>query len=121
MKINLEKISSSKEYFMKEQFKIFSIFTDFRAIFCIFGPTKKFFETYFIILLHIQLQEAISNQSAKSTSKNIEKWLRYWIFCKISLNQHCFGTVPNCGYLGYRIYFFEAFALKFWDVCCFGS
>ena len=68
---------------MKEQFKIYSIFTDFRAISCVFGPTKKNFETYFKILLHIQLQEAISNQSAKSTSKNIEKWLRYWIFVRL--------------------------------------
>ena len=41
---------------------------DFWAISCSFGPTKNFFETDFIILLHIQLQEAIFNQSVKSTS-----------------------------------------------------
>ena len=60
---------------MKEQFKIFSIFTNFRAISCIFSRTKKNFETYFTILLHIQLQEAISNQSAKSTSKILKNGL----------------------------------------------
>ena len=58
---------------MKEQLKYFSIFADFWVISCIFGPTYKNFETYFIILLHIQLQEAIFNQSVKSASKNIEK------------------------------------------------
>ena len=56
----LEKIKN-KKYFMKEQFKIYSIFTDFRAISCVFGPTKKNFETYFTILLYTQLQKAISN------------------------------------------------------------
>ena len=50
---------------MKEQFKNFSIFADFWAISCIVGPIKKIFEAYFIILLHIQLQEVIFNQSIK--------------------------------------------------------
>ena len=58
---------------MKKQLKYFSIFVDFWVISCIFGPTYKKIETYFIILLHIQLQEAIFNQSVKSASKNIEK------------------------------------------------
>ena len=56
----LEKIKN-KKYFMKEQFKIFSIFTNFRAVSCIFSRTKKNFETSFTMLLYTQLQKAISN------------------------------------------------------------
>ena len=85
---------------MKEQLKYFSIFADFWVISCISGPTYKNFETYFIILLHIQLQKVIFNQSVKSASKNIEKWLRYRLSCKISLNWYNFGTVPNLAVFG---------------------
>ena len=86
--------------FMKEQFKIFIIFADSWTISCIVGPTNKNFEAYFIILLHIQLQEVIFNQSVKSASKNIEKWLRYRLSCKISRNWYNFGTVPNLAVFG---------------------
>ena len=97
----------TKNILWRSSYKICSIFADFWAISCIFRPTKKFFETYFIILLHIQLQEAISNQSVKSASKNIEKWLRYRFSCKISLNQHNFGTVPNSGFWAIESTFLE--------------
>ena len=86
MNLSNGKLFLTLTIFMKEQFKNFSIFADFWAISCIVGPIKKNFEAYFIILLHIQLQEVIFNQSVKSASKNIEKWLRYRLSCKISLN-----------------------------------
>ena len=86
MNLSNGKLFLTLTIFMKEQFKIFSIFADFWAISCIVGSIKKIFEAYFIILLHIQLQEVIFNQSVKSASKNIEKWLRYRLSCKISLN-----------------------------------
>ena len=94
IKINYEKFSGSKNILWRSSTKWYTFLAYFWAISCIFGPTKNFFETYFIILLHIQFQEAVFNQSVKSTSKNIEKRLRYRYFCKISLNQHRFGTVP---------------------------
>ena len=89
--------------FMKEQFKNFSIFAGFWAISCDCRPSKKIFEAYFIILLHIQLQEVIFNHSVKSASK-ISKHcsdIGYLVkLVSISLNWYNVGTVPNLAVFG---------------------